>query len=81
MSVETVASYRDRKGNDREAGDALACKAYRGGVLLELGTMREFNSLSADAWAFLNPDEAEELAQDLSEAARVARQAAKDAAA
>lgn len=60
-----MTSYRDRTGHDKEAGDAIAAKAFQGGVLLELGTMRPFNSMAADAWAFLSPAEARELADDL----------------
>lgn len=41
-----------------------------GEVVLSLGTMRNFGSISMDAWAALTPKEARELADDLWAASR-----------
>jgi hypothetical protein len=68
-------SYRDRTGEDPAQGSAIDVRATRGEVLIELGVMRNFGSLSADAWASLTPDEADELADDLRRLARQARAA------
>lgn len=65
-------SYRDHKGEDPQQGSAIEVGSHRGEVTLELGVMRNFGSLSADAWAALTPDEARELADDLRRAAREA---------
>lgn len=58
-------SYRDRLGNDAELGSAIRVHTSSGEVLLELGVMRNFESMSADAWAALSPSEAREVARDL----------------
>jgi len=66
-------SYRDRTGEDPAQGSAIAVKTVGAEVLIELGVMRNFGSISADAWAALTPDEADELADDLWRLARQAR--------
>ena len=58
-------SYRDRTGKDKAQGSAIEVGAHRGEVTLELGVMRNFGSLLADAWAALTPAEARELADVL----------------
>ncbi|UYW25732.1 hypothetical protein OKC48_21030 [Methylorubrum extorquens] len=68
-------SYRDRTGEDPAQGSAIEVGTYKGEVTLELGVMRNFGSISADAWAALTPDEADELANDLWRHARQARSA------
>lgn len=68
-------SYRDRTGEDPAQGSAIEVGLHRGEVTLELGVMRNFGSISADAWAALTPDEADELADDLWRLARQARAA------
>jgi hypothetical protein len=49
----------------KEQGSAIVVGAHHGKVTLELGVMRNFGSLSTDAWANLSPEEARELADDL----------------
>ncbi|ACK84680.1 hypothetical protein [Methylorubrum extorquens] len=71
-------SYRDRTGEDPAQGSAIEVGTHRGEVTLELGVMRNFGSISADAWAALTPDEADELADDLWRLARQARAASPD---
>lgn len=65
-----MTSYRDRTGEDAAAGAAIEVGTYDGRVTLELGVMRNFNSLSTDAWAHLTAAEARELADDLWKAAK-----------
>ncbi|WP_158810276.1 hypothetical protein [Beijerinckia sp. L45] len=78
-------TYHDRRGNDPEKGAAIQIKECRGEVLLDLGVMRNFGSLSSDAWAALSPEEARAVAMDLNRAAfhaeRRRRAIAKEAAA
>jgi hypothetical protein len=62
-------SYHDRRGDEPELGSAIQVGTHNGEVTLELGVMRNFGSISADAWAALSPAEARELATDLQRAA------------
>ena len=78
-----LISYRDRTGKDPDQGAAIQVgtayseRSGRREVVLELGVMRNFGSISADASASLTPDEARELAADLR---RAAAKAEKDCA-
>ena len=67
-------SYSDRKGGDPDKGSAIQVSVYNGEVTLEMGVMRNFNSMSSDAWASLSPAEARELSDDLRRKAREAEQ-------
>ncbi len=58
-------SYRDRTGTDRTQGSAIEVRSAGPQVFLELGVMRNFGSIAADAWAALSAAEARELALDL----------------
>lgn len=71
-------SYLDRTGEDPEQGSAIEVTAAFGEVVIELGVMRNFGSISADAWAALTPDEADELADALRRHARQARASSPD---
>ncbi|GJE44861.1 hypothetical protein [Methylobacterium soli] len=51
-------TYHDRTGTDPHQGSAIAVRTCNGEVTLELGVMRNFGSISADAWAALSPAEA-----------------------
>ncbi|PSJ60795.1 hypothetical protein [Pseudaminobacter soli (ex Li et al. 2025)] len=62
-------SYRNHP-RPEDKGSAIEVGTHRGEVTLELGVMRNFGSLSTDAWASLSPEEARELADDLNKAAR-----------
>ena len=62
-------SYHDRTGEDPEQGSAIQVRARRGEITLGLGVMRNFGSISTDAWAALSPAEARELGDDLRRAA------------
>lgn len=62
-------SYRDHPRSELR-GSAIEVSTHAGEVTLELGVMRNFGSLSTDAWASLTPAEARELADDLIKAAR-----------
>jgi hypothetical protein len=62
-------TYHDSTGTDYEQGSAIAVRTCNGEVTIELGVMRNFGSISADAWAALGPAEARELADDLRSAA------------
>jgi hypothetical protein len=62
-------TYHDRTGIDPHQGSAIGISTHGGEVTLELGVMRNFGSLSADAWAALTPAEAREMADDLRAAA------------
>lgn len=62
-------SYRDRAGTDPALGSAILVSTHNGEVTLELGVMRNFGSIAADAWAALSPAEAREMADDLRRAA------------
>lgn len=64
-------SYRDHP-RPEDKGSAFEVGTHGGEVTLELGVMRNFGSLSTDAWASLSPEEALELADDLRTAAREA---------
>jgi hypothetical protein len=66
-------SYRDRTGEDRGQGAAIEARTEGREITLTLGVMRNFGSISADAWAALTPDEADELANDLWRLARRVR--------
>ncbi|ACA18430.1 hypothetical protein M446_4072 [Methylobacterium sp. 4-46] len=67
MSAASI--YHDRTGEDPAQGSAIQVSTYGGEVTLELGVMRNFGSMSADAWAALSPAEARELADNLRRAA------------
>jgi hypothetical protein len=62
-------SYQDHPRTEAQ-GSAIEVGCHGGEVTLELGVMRNFGSLSTDAWATLTPAEARELADDLYAAAR-----------
>lgn len=56
--------YRDHPRSE-DAGSDIVVRQFGNSVYLEMGTMRNFDSLSTEAWASLTPAEAQELADDL----------------
>lgn len=68
-----MTSYREHRGFDAERGWAVNVREDRSErhIVLELGEWRPVGAFSADAWTYLTPEQARELARELFRAADV----------